>query len=135
MHAKVCGPDGIDQKAARVRDDGERVDRIGGKFVAMEKLEIKINKAERYDEVIKDSLPECGDMEIVTKDAAMVSGRAGVMVTFRVELPDGTLKRVQSVTPMRAFRAMALALSTTYDDDGFRQNMADPLADGVITEK
>ncbi len=99
----------------------------------MEQLKLKTNNVERFDEVIRDSLRDCGDMEIVTKDAGMQSGRGIVMVTFTVELPDGTLRRAQSVTSMRMFRAIAHAIVATYDDDGFRVNMADPLDDGIIT--
>lgn len=99
----------------------------------MEHLQTKLNDVERFDEVIRNSLPDGGDMEIVTKDAGMESGRGIVMVTFTVRCPDGSLRRAQSVTTMRNFRAIAYAIFSTYDDDGFRVNMADPLNDGVIT--
>lgn len=99
----------------------------------MECLRIKLNGVERFDEVIKDSLPDGGDLEIITKDSGMKSGRGIVMFTFTVRLPDGSLKRAQTVTSMRNFRAIAYAIWSTYDDDGFRVNMADPLEDGVIT--
>ncbi len=98
----------------------------------MEKLSIKLNNIERFDEIIKGSLPDGGDLEIVTKDAGMVSGRGIVMLTFTVDV-DGEMKRAQTVTSMRNFRAIASAICSTYDDDGFRVNMADPLDDGIIT--
>lgn len=98
----------------------------------MEQLKTKLNDIKRFDEVIKNSLPDLGDLEIITKDAGMVSGRGIVMLTFTVDI-DGELKRAQTVTSMRNFRAIANAIVSTYDDDGFRVNMADPLDDGVIT--
>lgn len=98
----------------------------------MEALKIKLNNVKRFDEIIKASLPEDGDMEIITKDAGMVTGRGIVMVTFTVRLPDGTKARAQSVTSLRMFKSMADAINATYDNDGFRVNMADPLDDGVI---
>jgi hypothetical protein len=101
----------------------------------MEQLKVKLNDVGRFDDVIKNSLPDGGDMEIITKDAGMESGRGIVMITFTVALRDGTLARAQSVTTMRNFRAIANAIASTYDDDGFRVNMADPLDDGVINEK
>lgn len=101
----------------------------------MEILDLKLNGIDRFDEVLKDSLPDNGDLEVITKDAGMVSGRGIVMFTFTVALPDGTVRRAQTVTSMRMFRAIANAIVSTYDDDGFRVNMADPLDDGIIGEK
>lgn len=99
----------------------------------MEQLRTKLNDVERFDAVLKDSLPDAGDLEIITKDAGMVSGRGIVMFTFMVQLSDGSRKRVQTVTTMRSFRAIASAIAATYNDDGYRVNMYDPLDDGVIT--
>lgn len=98
----------------------------------MEKLEVKLNNIDRFDEVIRNSLPDGGDLEIITKDAGMKSGRGIVMFTFTVNV-DGKLCRAQTVTTMRSFRAIASAIASTYDDDGYRVNMANPLDDGVIT--
>lgn len=98
----------------------------------MEKLEVKLNNIARFDEVIQNSLPDGGDLEIITKDAGMQSGRGIVMFTFSVDV-GGTLHRVQTVTTMRMFRSIANAIISTYDAEGFRVNMADPLDDGVIT--
>lgn len=98
----------------------------------MEQVQVKLNNIERFDEIIKDSLPDGGDLEIITRDAGTESGRGIVMFTFSVEI-DGKLRRAQTVTTMRNFRAIAFAITSTYDDDGFRVNMANPLDDGVIT--
>lgn len=98
----------------------------------MEQLNVQLNGVERFDEVIGSSLPEGGDLEIITKDAGMKSGNGCVMFTFTVELPDGSRARAQSVTTMRMFRAIANAIVSSYDDEGFRVNMVDPLEDGII---
>lgn len=98
----------------------------------MNVLNVQLNGIERFDEVIGNSLPEGGDLEIITKDVGTKSGRACVMFTFTVELPDGSLARAQTVTSMRMFRAIANAIVSTYDDEGFRVNMADPLDDVII---
>lgn len=100
----------------------------------MEKFELKINQYDRYDEILKNSLPDFGDVEIITKDGGMTSGRGIVMITFSVQLPDGSTARVQTCTSMKLFRSVAVALAATYTDDGFRQNMCDPLDDGIIEE-
>lgn len=99
----------------------------------MEQLKIKINDIARFDAIIEHSLPECGDLEVITKDAGTESGRGIVMVTFTVRLPDGAWGRAQAVTSMRLFRGMATSIAAIYNDDGCRVNMLDPLDDGVIT--
>lgn len=99
----------------------------------MEHLELQINDIDGFDAVMKSSLPDTGDLKIITKDAGTEGGRGIVMFTFTVQLPDGTLARAQTVTSMRSFRAIASAVAATYNDDGHRVNMSDPLDDGVIT--
>ena len=53
------------------------------------------------------SLPEGGDMAIYVKVNATVNGNAMAVITFTVQLPDGTLRRAQCpttvVNPMTAF--------------------------------
>lgn len=98
----------------------------------METLKLKFNKVDRFDEVLKNSLRDCGDLEVITKDAGTITGRGIVMFTFTVELPDGTLRRAQTVTSMRNFRAIAAAVAGTYNDEGYRVNMHDPLDDAVL---
>lgn len=61
---------------------------------------------DRYDAVVKGSLPENGDLEIVIKPRATVNGYPMVAVTFTVQLPDGSLRRAQAVTTLRAFEGV-----------------------------
>ena len=84
----------------------------------MEQLRVRINDAGLYDRAIKESIPELGDMMIVTKDGAMESGRSSVMVTFRVTLPDGTIQRVQAATTVKLFKMACAALTGAYNDEG-----------------
>lgn len=85
----------------------------------METLNILIDQPDDFDKVLKDSLPECGDLVVITKHDAMQSGAAGVMITFTVKLPDGTFKRVQAVTSMKLFRSVTQIFLGTYDERGF----------------
>lgn len=85
----------------------------------MEKLELKINKPELYNAVLKDSLPDFGDIEIITKHGVTKAGQAGVMITFSVQMPNGEKKRVQTCTTMSLFRAVTAAFQSTYTDRGF----------------
>ena len=72
----------------------------------MENLDIVLDSdydGKDYDAVLSDTLPECGDMKTIVKHGAMTSGKSAVMVTFTVQLPDGTTKRVQAVTSANLF--------------------------------
>jgi len=84
----------------------------------MEKFEIKLNNHLVYDGALKGSLPEHGDIAIVTKDGAMESGAAAAMITFSVDLPDGTKQRVQTVTTVKLLLGALAALRGRYDDNG-----------------
>lgn len=44
------------------------------------------------------SLPESGDLAIYVKKKATVGGNAMAVVTFTVQLPDGTKRRAQATT-------------------------------------
>lgn len=83
-----------------------------------ETFRLILNNSKRYDEVLDDSLRQAGDVEIIVKHDAMMSGRAAVMVTLDVELPDGTIARAQGVTTMRIFRSLCSTVLTAYDDNG-----------------
>lgn len=82
----------------------------------MENLVIKLNDVELYDAVIADSLPECGDLAVITKDGGMESGAAGAVITFTVQLPDGTIGRAQAATTVRLLISLGAALSGRYGD-------------------
>lgn len=104
----------------------------------MEQLNIRLDNPEAYDAVLKDSLPECADLTIITKHGAMQSGKAAVMITFTVHLPDGNIKRVQAVCPMTLFRATLGVIMVKYTDEGFpvdayNPNQPDIFDDPTIT--
>ena len=72
--------------------------------------------AERFDELVhgtadSPTLPQCGDthgmLEIAAKPNCMLSGAAGVVISFYAVLPDGTPCRVQAVTSRKVFLAAA----------------------------
>lgn len=69
-----------------------------------------------YDAALMDTLPECADLTLITKDGAMESGAPGIMVTFTVRLPDGSLRRVQAVTSLRVFLAAVKAIKAKYGE-------------------
>ena len=71
----------------------------------MESIDLKIANSERFDEILeesrRDGLPECADLEIVTKELATTGGRSAVVLTWTVE-DAGSLCRVQCVTTVNA---------------------------------
>jgi len=78
----------------------------------MEHVKISID-ADLYDEVVQGGPPECGDLELVIKEGATVSGAPGVAITFTVQFPDGRC-RVQAVTTLRALLGGISALADRY---------------------
>ena len=80
----------------------------------MEKISILLNKAEEFDRRLKNSLPEGGDLEVITKDNATAAGAPAVMITFSVQIPDGTRANAQSVTTLKAFLGAVGVLRAKY---------------------
>ena len=56
-----------------------------------------------------------GDLKIITKNDATVGGKPAVMLTFTVQLPDGTMQRVQTVTTAQMFVSAAAAVKGRYN--------------------
>ncbi len=63
------------------------------------------------------SLPDCGDMAIIVKKNATVNGNAMAVITFSVQLPNGTLRRAQSPTTV-ANLMNVLAILKGWSDGG-----------------
>ena len=80
----------------------------------MESIAINLNDAEKFDSILKDSLPEGGDLQIITKNGATVGGQPAVMFAFSVQLPDGSLKKAQIVTTLRLVTTILRALEQKY---------------------
>lgn len=79
----------------------------------MEKLSLLLDPlfdGKDFDEALKNTLPEAGDLKVIVKHDATQGGNSVVMITFTVELPDGTRKRVKAVTTALLFVQSALAI-------------------------
>lgn len=83
----------------------------------MEQISIKINDAAAFDAALKESLAEAGDLQIITKDGATVSGKPAVMLTFTVTLPNGHHARAQAVTTLKLLLPVLQALNAKYAAD------------------
>lgn len=80
----------------------------------MENVAIRLNDADLFDKILKGSLPEGGDLMIITKDNATVGGNPAVMISFSVELPTGGLAVAQTVTTLNLLMTVLNALKAKY---------------------
>lgn len=80
----------------------------------MEQIAIILDKPEKFDEKLRNSLPDGGDLEVITKENATVSGAPAVMLTFTVELPDGTFATAQTVTTVKLLQTVLAVLECKY---------------------
>lgn len=86
-------------------------------------LHIYFDAPERFDAIIQGTaplptLPEGGDLTLITKHDGAISGRAIAMLTFTVEV-DGKMRQAQAVTSIKLLKWMLQVLDGRYDDDGF----------------
>ncbi|MEE8218997.1 MAG: hypothetical protein V3S03_08530 [Vicinamibacteria bacterium] len=79
----------------------------------MESCKLLIDNAARFDEILeesrRDGLPECADLEIVTKAGATQGGASGVIVSWTVN-DGGRIRRVQATTTVKVLAAIAAGL-------------------------
>jgi hypothetical protein len=75
----------------------------------MEALSIQFDDA-AFDEIVRNSLPEGGDIAFTVKDRGTVSGKPCVVISWTAQLPDGTHARVQAVTTADLIISAAAAL-------------------------
>ena len=73
----------------------------------MEALSVKID-AKTFDEMVhgtvnSPTLPECADLKIAVKENATQEGAAAIVIGWTAKLPDGSLRKVQATTTLRAF--------------------------------
>lgn len=87
----------------------------------MDAVDIKLNDEAAFDEAVcgKDSLPSGSDLQIITKDVATTGGNPGLVFTFTVRLPDGSLARAQATMTYGNFQTLAAALRGRYGPGGF----------------
>lgn len=66
---------------------------------------------ERFDQIVHgpDSMKDAGDLELVVIKNGTKAGKAAVALSFTVQLPDGQLRRAQTVTTLDA---LLLAVGT-----------------------
>lgn len=81
-----------------------------------EVITVKLGNAEEFDKAVREGLPEGCDLQFISKDAATKGGRAGIVITFSVEV-NGRIHRAQAVTTLPCLRAAVAVLNGRYDDD------------------
>lgn len=83
----------------------------------MEHVSLKLGDDAAYDDAVHNSLPDFGDLTVITKDVATTNGAAGAVLTFHTN-SCGHRVRVQTTTTVNCLRAMLKALEGRYDDHG-----------------
>jgi hypothetical protein len=86
------------------------------------------NSPELFDAIIQgtaphDTLPEGGDLMLITKHGGTESERAIAMLTFTVEV-GGKMRRAQAVTTVKLLKACLKMLNGRYTDEGFPVDLA-----------
>jgi len=86
-------------------------------------LSLHFNAPEMFDAIIQGTaphptLPEGGDLTLITKHDGAISGRAIAMWTFTVEV-DGKMRRAQAVTSIKLLKGALRMLDAKYNDEGF----------------
>lgn len=77
----------------------------------MEGIKCHLN-SEEFDKAVhgglddRPVLPECGDLAVYIKPDATVEHNPMAVITFMVQLPDGTLARVQATTTLVLLEAV-----------------------------
>ena len=74
-------------------------------FDQTNQIVINIDDDEVFDDIVhnENSLPENGNLHIVTKNNATESGMPLVSIAFGVQLPDGSIRCAQCVTSAKLF--------------------------------
>lgn len=96
----------------------------------MEPLITTLGDAAVFDQLVhhgldsKAALPQASVVHVATKDAALQSGRAGAVMAFHVQMPDGTLRTAQATVTVRHLTTWLAMLRGRYGEDGFAPDMA-----------
>lgn len=83
----------------------------------MESLIINLDNTAAFDDLVHNSLKQASPITVCTKPDATESGRAGVVVSFLVEMPSGEVVRVQAVTTVRLFANAGRAVASRHFKD------------------
>lgn len=83
----------------------------------MESVKIVLDDGtgERYDHALRDNtLQDSGQLQIITKDVATQEGNPGILLSFGVVLPDGSIKNAQTVVTARTLVAALKVIENNY---------------------
>lgn len=86
----------------------------------MEKIEVLLDDGtgRAFDAALQGTLPEAGDLCIITKDRATEGGNPGALLTFTVGLPDGKFARAQAVATVKNLILALDVLRVKYEGFG-----------------
>ena len=88
----------------------------------MECVIVKPNDVARFDELVHTGLPEGRNIEMASKMGATVNGEPAIVVSFTVQLPDGSTARAQAATTLKAFKAGVDTLAGYHEREDAHRN-------------
>lgn len=91
----------------------------------MEVITLKLGQDAEYDRLVglgrpeAPAVPQATSVTIATKDRAMASGRAGAVLAFEVQTPDGRRFTAQATISVRNLLMALAGIRGRYGEDGF----------------
>lgn len=78
------------------------------------KLTLDDGSGKDFDEALRDTLKDGGDLHIITKHTGTKEGRPIAILTFTVEVAPGVKKKAQTVTTVRNLLGAADLIQSRY---------------------
>ncbi len=91
----------------------------------MDQLNIVLGDDATFDRIVHRgigdaaAIAQASIVTIATKDKVTISGRAGAVIGFHVQMPDGSLRTAQATVSVRHLTTVLAALRGRYGEDGF----------------
>jgi hypothetical protein len=84
----------------------------------MNAISLLLGQDAEFDKAIRgpNTLPDRGDLKIITKDKGTEGGNPIAVLTFTVQLPDGKEYKAQTVTTVRLLLSVLAGLRGRYGD-------------------
>lgn len=86
----------------------------------MESLRLILGQAAEFDKLVHSpgGLPQASEITIATKDDGTTNGRPIAVVSFNVQMPDGSVRRAQAVATVRLLVGFYSAMKGRYGPGG-----------------
>jgi hypothetical protein len=83
-----------------------------------ESIRVILGQDAEFDKLVHGGLPQAGPVTIAVKDGATQGGMPGAVISFPVQLPDGSVKLVQATMTLRLLVGFYSAVRGRYGPGG-----------------